>query len=197
MTVRDDEMREWMDAWQGGDGPPAPAAREAILRRVKRRTLGLRVLVAAEVILVLAALALLGWLARTSPHPVDAAVAAALGLLGVVVLAFSLWNRRGVWRTRARTTSALLDFNLLRARRRRRGLRAGWVLLALEVLLLAPWIRLHVQEASAGAPETGDLVRGYLLLTLFVGIAAAILVALGRWTRREIARLEELRRELS
>lgn len=196
MTGRDEELREWTTEWQSGEEAPSPRTREAILRRVKRRTLGLRILVVTEAAVVFSALAFLAWLARTSPHGVDAAVAAGLTVLALAAFGFSLWNRRGVWRTVAETTAELVRFSLARARRRRRGLRAAWVLLAAEIVLLAPWVWLHLGAATGGPPAAAALARGYGLLALFTGGAAAVLISLGRWTEREITRLEALRREL-
>jgi hypothetical protein len=198
MTGTDLEMREWMDAWQAAEAAPPPAAvREALLHRVKRRTLGLALLAASEAVLSAGVLVFLGWLVRRSPYPVDWALAAGLALLTVGALAFSLWHRRGVWRAPAETTAALLGFSLARARRRLRGLRAGWWLLGAELALFVPWIWLRLVEATGAPPAGADLAWSYGFLAVWIGGAATILAALGRWTRREIRRLEALRRELS
>lgn len=197
MTETDLELREWMDAWQEAEAAPPAAARDALLRRVKRRTLGLALLAASEAVLSAGVLVFLTWLVRRSPYPVDWALAAGLALLTVGILAFSLWNRRGVWRAPAETTAALLAFSLRRARRRLRGLRAGWALLGVELALFVPWIWLRLVEATGAPPAGADLAWSYGFLAVWIGGAAAVLAALGRWTRREIARLENLRRELS
>jgi hypothetical protein len=197
MTGTDLELREWMDAWQAADAAPEPSAREALLRRAKRRSRGLVLLAASEAVLSAGVLVFLAWLVRRSPYPVDWALAAGLALLTVGALAFSLWNRRGVWRAPAETTAALLAFSLARARRRLRGLRAGWWLLGAELALFVPWIWLHLVEKTGAPPAGADLVWSYGFLAVWIGGAAAILAALVRWSRREIRHLEALRRELS
>lgn len=197
MTGSDLELRDWMNAWQAAEDAPEPAAREALLRQVKRRTLGLALLAASEAALTAGTLALLAWLVRRSPYAVDWALAAGLAFLALGALAFTVWNRRGVWRAPAETTAALLAFSLARARRRQRGLRAGWWLLAAELALFVPWIWLRLVEATGAPPAGADLAWSYGFLAFWIGGAAAILAALVRWTRREVRHLEALRRELS
>lgn len=193
----DPELQAWKAAWQapeqespGGTG----TLPEALRRQVRRRSLALRWMTTGEAVFTLLAVVLLGSLARSLGTPLDFFTLTAFALLAAGAFGFSLWNRWGLWRPSAESTLAYLDLALLRCRRRRRGLRAGWVLLALEVALYVPWIA-HRLALNAGHPGRGfSPLASYGLLAGAAGLTAAILAALGVRTRREQAALEELRR---
>jgi hypothetical protein len=182
--ARDDELLEWTRDWQAAEPDGSPAD---LRRQVARRSRGLAAVTAGEAVMSAAFATALVRLALDPGHPAD--VPLAIGLLGVIALAFgfSLWNRRGVWRPRADTVRASLELSLRRARRRLRGLTAGWGVLALEVLLLLPW-------AVVRTDQLGSRAVALLFLAVMAGGAAMALVLLGRRTRREIAELEALER---
>jgi hypothetical protein len=127
----------------------------------------------------------LGGLARSLGTPLDFFTMTSFALLAVGAFGFSLWNRWGLWRPSAESTLAYLDLALLRCRRRVRGLRAGWALLVLEVVLYIPWIG-HRLALNAGKGFTPFAAYGFLAGA--VGLTGAILLALGARTRREQAR---------
>jgi hypothetical protein len=116
---------------------------------------------------------------------------ASLCLLAVGALAFSLWNRRGLWTPATETTAAYLNLAHARLRRRREALRAARWLLAAETAIFLPWIwhRLHL---GAGLPSLLDYALAYGYLALVVGVMGAVIVWLERWTRREMAQLEAI-----
>lgn len=182
MNEADDELLEWTRDWQAGEPVRNPAD---LRRQVARRSRGLVALTVGEALLSAGFAAALVRLALDPGHPAD--VPLAIGLLGVIALAFgfSLWNRHGVWRPRADTVRASLELSLRRARRRLRGLAAGWGVLALEVLLLLPW-------AIVRTDRLGSRAVALLFLAVIAGGAACALVILARRTRREIEELEAL-----
>jgi hypothetical protein len=183
--IQEDELSVWMDDWRAGE--PGLTDPEAILRRVKRRSLGLKLVTAGELLLVLAALTFLTRFALSHPTPMDIAAMAALGLLSVAALAYSLWTRRGLWSPAAETTAAFLDLARRRARQHQEALRAARWLLAGEILIFIPWIWHRLHTAAA-------LLQGFGFLALVAGIASAVLVWLERRARRERAELEGMRR---
>jgi hypothetical protein len=186
------ELSAWMDDWRAEESGPtaAPADIDALLRRVKRRTLGLKLLTAGEVLLVTAALVYVTVFALHHPHPLDLAAMSSLGLLAVGALLFSLWNRRGLWSPLAETTAAYLALARTRVQRRREALRAGRWLLIGETAVFIPWIwhRLHL---GAGQPSALDYALAYGYLAFVVAVTAAVLAWLERWTRRELAELPQ------
>ena len=198
MIREDEELRAWMDDWRAEEpGALEPGSRQddseavaAIVRRVKRRTLGLRLLAAGEVTLVACALTALTLFALRSRHPLDVAAMAGLGLLSIAAAAFGFWNRRGLWGPADETTAAYLALTLARCRRRLTGLRAGRWLLAAETAIFIPWIwhRLH---QGAGSPGPALCAMAYGYLALVAGVALALVLWLERWSRRELAGLEE------
>lgn len=187
----DGELQAWMGAWQSGPGP-GPEVRRALQRRVRRRSLGLKALAAGEVLFAAAMLAFLLRIAAFSRRLPDTLAMLALALLVVGAVGWSLWNRRGLWRPSAETSRAYLALSLARCRRRLRGLRFGWVLLAAEVAVFLPWIGWRIWREGPADPVLASYLWGYLLLVLLVGVAAVVLALLARYSRRELRALEEL-----
>jgi len=194
MIQEDHELSAWMDDWQSEEprsaaGPAIDAA--AILRQVKRRSLGLKLLTAGEVFLAAGALIGLTAFALRHPDPIDITVMASFCLLTLAALVFALWNRRGLWSPAAETTAAYLALARNRARRRQEALRVAWGLLAAETALFIPWIW-HTLHAGGGHPGPLSYTLAYGYLALVVGAMAALLAWLERWTRRERTRLDVL-----
>jgi hypothetical protein len=188
MTREDQELSAWMDDWQSA-APGSAADPSIILRQVKRRSLGLKLLAAGELLLVAVTLVGLTLFALHHPSPMDIAVMAGLCLLALGAVVFTFRNRRGLWSPAAETTAAYLALTLARARRRREGLRAARWLLAAETALFIPWIW-HTLHAGTGAPRALQYVAAYGYLGLVVGLMAAGIGWLERWTRRELRALE-------
>jgi hypothetical protein len=195
MTPRepDDELMTWRAEWQAEAGP-SPEALEAIRRRVRRQSRGMALLLAGELLLAAGALVFLIRFAILHPDPMDVVTMAGLCLLTLWATACSLWLRRGLWKPETETTAAFLALSVDRARRRLRGLRAAWWLLGGETALFIPWIwhSLHLGDP----PTAGALAAAYGFLFLVVATTAAILIWIGRWTRRELGRLEETRQSM-
>ena len=191
------ELSAWMEDWRSpdpGDTPveaPHRLATAAILRQVKRRSLGLKLLTAGEVTFVTGVVIALTLFALRHPNPFDVAAMASLCLLAVGAVVFSFWNRRGLWRPVAETTAAYLALALQRARRRQEGLRAARWLLAAETVIFIPWIWHTLHSAGTWHPGMLHVVLAYGYLALVVGVAAASLHWLERLTRRELAAFSE------
>jgi hypothetical protein len=179
----DPELSNWIEQWRE-QSTPAPPPATLLARRVRRRTLGLYALAAGELVLTAWVCVFMAWVLRRSAGWPDHLAMAGLAAASLGALAFTFWNRRGVWRSSASTTLEFLAFSLLRCRRRRRSLRFGWWLLAFEVAVLGSWL------AHRGAG-----VQGYALLAAVAGAVALVLSWLGRRTRREIAELAAMSRE--
>ncbi|HEX3527957.1 MAG TPA: hypothetical protein VH988_12905 [Thermoanaerobaculia bacterium] len=192
MIQEDHELSAWMDDWQSEEprsatGPALDAA--AILRQVKRRSLGLKLLTAGELLLAAGALLGLTLFALRHPDPMDVAVMASFCLLTLAALAFALWNRRGLWKPAAETTAAYLALARNRARRRQEALRVSWGLLTAETVLFIPWIW-HALHTDGRHPGSLSYTLAYGYLAFVVGAMTALLAWLERWTRRERARLD-------
>jgi len=185
--IQEDELRVWMDDWRAGE--PGLTDPDAILRRVKRRSLGLKLVTAGELLLVAAALYFLTRFALSHPTPMDVTAMAALALLSVAALVYSLWSRRGLWTPAAETTAAFLDLTRRRARQRCEALRQSRWLLAAETAVFLPWIwyRLHLDTAQ---PGWLDYVQGFGFLALIVVIALVVIAWLERRAWREREELE-------
>ena len=96
---------------------------------------------------------------------------------------------RGAWAPRAETTASFLELSFERARRVRRGVRVGWLILGAEVAVFVPWVWHRAGEDS--------LLWPWAFLGGMVALAAVSLLLVDAWARREIETLEALADEMS
>ncbi|HEX7181550.1 MAG TPA: hypothetical protein VF756_06880 [Thermoanaerobaculia bacterium] len=196
----DPEWRSLMEDWQAGgpEATPAPLPENEIRRirrKVRRRSFGLILLAAGE---ILAALGTVAFLFHDLPHrhrPVDLVGFVGTVILFIVAFVFSYWNRRGVWWPAAESTRTFVELSAERCRRRRRTLRFCPWLLAAELAFLIPWAVWALLSRTEPAPlETWLAAFGWMAL------ASLALLGGGAWykrrTVRELAEWEELLRGL-
>lgn len=199
MIDRDEaELRAWAADWRADD-EAAPDAAE-VRRRIRSSSRRQAAFTAGEFAVTIAALALVAWQAARTPAMWNVTAMAALGVLAVAALAFTLWNRTGTWRPAAESASAHLELLALRLRRRLRALRVGLYLLAVEAVVLAGWLWFLLGErvARTGVPaSTLRYVVHFALLAAWIGLFAAVCVWLMRRTRRQLREVSRLRADLA
>lgn len=189
----DHELQAWMADWHADSAPVAPAAQ--VRQIVKRRTWQLGAWVTGEVTIGAAALTFLMHRVWTETDLLERVAMGLLALVTSCALLFTWWNWRGALGARAERTVIHLALTIERSRRFARAVRAGWVLLALELAIFAPWVayRLH-GDGRVATGANGLFAWG--LLAGMTAAGAAGLIALGRWTARDARVLDQLRREL-
>jgi hypothetical protein len=202
MTGTDPELERWMADWKGAGTPadptlPAVDVPATLRRRVRRRSLGLALLTAGELAFTATAIVVLWRVAQVLGTPFDLFTLITLAVLAGLALVFSLWNRWGIWRPSLESTAAYLDLSIARCARHRRGLTAGWWLLAAEVALYVPWIWHRLYADPGDPPRALDFLAAYGFLAAVGGLIALVLWLLSRRTRRETQALEELRISLT
>ncbi|HEV7671600.1 MAG TPA: hypothetical protein VGS22_24025 [Thermoanaerobaculia bacterium] len=170
---------------QAAAGRSDPLA--ALRRRLLRRTLGLVLLTAGEIVFSAGILTLLAAAARRTPTPLDLAAFASLALLAIGAQAWALWNRRGLWRAHGESALVFVDFSILRCRRRLRSVRFGVGLLAAETLVFLFWFFLNPAAWSGFALG---------LLAACVAVTALVLALFARYSRAELDALSKLRDEI-
>jgi hypothetical protein len=163
---------------------------------VRQRERLLRSWLFGDIVVALGSLAFLVHRAFTQPDPIEKLAMSMLALAVVGISFFEGWNWRGGLENCAETTSTYLAIALDRSRRLQRSLRAGWPLLAAEVLVFAPWVwyQLH---GDGSTPSFEQTLFGWGFLTAMVSAGALALSLLQWWVRRDAHGLEDLRRELS
>ena len=190
------DLQEWMADWQE-EAPtvrrPSPA--EEVRVHVRNRERLLFAWLAGDVVISLGVSTFLIYRALTHPDPFEKL---AMGLLTLAVLAIGIFegnNWRGARSASAETTATYLTLALDRSRRLRRSLRAGWPLLAAEVLVFIPWTwyQLHGNGAT---PTVERSVFGWGLLVTMTAIGGTGLLLAQRWASRDAEHLEDLRSEL-
>ena len=185
------ELESWSAAWRS-QGRLA----DDDLRRLRRRT---RRHVWSGVGTLLFGVAFLTvFTAWTVQRPEPTMLVAAVAVWGLVLAAttFELSNRRGTWRPRNDSTRAFLELSELQARRRRRGVRFGWLLLAAETAFFVPWIAWVVGGSAEAAAPLGEYVGPYVFLAAMVGGGAIALLWIGRRAARQLDEILALRAEL-
>ena len=158
-TGADREIQGWMEEWKAGEREIPAGLNERILRRVKRQSLNQKLFLALEILTGVVMAAFLVGVGLRSSHPADLPmVICFLGLiLGAIVWGIRI--RRGLWHPEGHSTADFLNLSLRRVRQRARMVRAGYVLLAIELAVFIPWILVRsdspgpaFQQARVGVP---------------------------------------------
>lgn len=196
MNAIDPEWRDLMADWQTEE--PAPAlseeTRQRIRRKVRRYGYRMALLTLFEIVGCAATLAWLWKESMEQPRASGIVGFAGTAVLIAVALAFTLWNRRGIWTPAGESTLTFVELSLERQRRKLVALRFCPWLLALELAFLIPWSVWTLLSQSA-EPWRWLFAFGWM-----IGMSA-LLLAWSAWYRkrtlRETAEWEELRRALS
>ncbi|MFL6200068.1 MAG: hypothetical protein ACJ76J_12885 [Thermoanaerobaculia bacterium] len=190
MNAIDNEWRDLMADWQSGE----PVEHRRIRRKVRRQGCRMVLLTLFE---IAGCAALLAWIWKASleqPRAIGTVGFAGTAVLVVLALAFSLWNRRGIWAPASESTITFVELSLERQRRKLVALRFGPWLLAVELAFLVPW------SVWALLSRPAEPWRWLFAFGWMIGMSA-LLLAWSAWYRRrtlrETAEWEELRRALA
>jgi len=164
--VRDLEWERLTAAWSQVREEPVDAAWVAEL--VRRQTRRLMLVVAVEVLVTVGILGSLAWWAVGTGTRAAAAFGAAALAHSVVVWAFTLWNRAGVWRPLGATTRAYLAVAKERCRRERRAARFVLGLLAIEAVPILWWVLRDDQAPDREGGVAALLLPGAVVLVAVV-----------------------------
>lgn len=189
----DRELQTWMADWQAV--APASGPAEQIRRHARSRNRMATLWVASEWGIGLGALVFLVHRILTQGDPMEQVAMGLLALVTASALGFTWWNWYGALGSQGESTRTYVTLSIERTRRFARAVRAGWVLLAVELAIFTPWVayRLYSQDPVASPSRQAF---GWAWLAGMTALGAAGLVALERWTAREARQLERLRTEL-
>lgn len=115
----DDDWQSLSDEWQA---VPAAVDVEQLRRRVRAQSLRMRWWFAIEVIVTVAAVAVLASAARVAHRWDSWVIIGGLALFTAVIWTFNVRNRRGIWRS---ASDSLEAYQALEAERRQRRLAAA------------------------------------------------------------------------
>jgi hypothetical protein len=195
------DLDEWIEVWKSDAAASAtdtgaranPA--EGIRDRVQRRERFLAWSALAEALLGLGFLAFLVRRAILDPDLVEKLAMSLLAAITVAVMVFSWENwRRGV-RDGARDTKTFLELARDRSRRLERASSVAWLVLTAQVAVFIPWTWYQLHGSGHDASFERAVFGWSLLVTLTLAAAAAILFV-RRWIRRDADAIEDLRRAL-
>lgn len=195
MSDNDDlDLQQWAADWQSV--PATVESAERIRHYVKGKTNLFWSFAVIDVGIGGLALPVLLYLGIATTSLVQRVAMLSLASMVVVALVFGWWNRRGVLRASAATIADHIAISVERLRRMRIAWRAGWIVLATEVLFFSIWIWDRLYSGRRDVSE-GEERFAWTWLTVFTLAAIISLVKFGRWLTRDAARFEALRRELT
>jgi hypothetical protein len=186
----DRELQSWVADWT------APAEHrdvpEAVRRHVVRRGRLLLIWWVTEWLFAAAVFAFLLHRTITQADPIERAFMGVLAAMTVAMLGFVSWNWRGSLRASVEATSTVIELSFERARRLRRAIRAGWIVLATEAVVFTPWVWYRVTRT--GSVSDGPVWPWVLLVGMLL-LGLVYLLGLRAWADREMRAVEALRRE--
>ena len=174
---------DWSSVWRA-DGPGGIGLAKAVKAAADRETTRIRVAVVAEMLVTVAVLGIVWWVAAAEGGASMLGWAVAAGLHTVVVWAFTLWNRIGVWKPFGRSTIDYIRITRERLERQRRSATFALWLAGAESVLLVGWF---------GLERRADVRWSWLWIPLILVTGSAIVSAVWAGRRVETA-LVRLRR---
>jgi hypothetical protein len=192
MTDVNDDLAAWRTDWQTAEPEADPSAPLVVFAR-RRRPL-LIIWIAGELLVAVAGLLVVGYFFVVRRDPVERL---AMGVLAMTCLSaglFSWWNWRGAVRASSETTMVYLELTERRLLAMRRGVSAGWAILAVELLVLIPWTWYRLD--GQGIAQTRAPIWPWVLIATMSGLGVAAILRTGRWVKREAEIVAGLRRDL-
>lgn len=185
--MTDEELKAWSGAWQATVPDTEP-----LQKRTHRELFWLRVIVAGDILGCLACLGVAAWWLLFDFSPLNAALAALFIVIGVIGLAFTAQNWRGVWRAAGESAHDYLALSLRRSDARVRWARFGGWLLAGEALFFIALIAWRWHQTG----DAGRMLQATALVTVLFALVGAWLVRFLRREQRRRATLEALAEQL-
>ncbi|MGH9721409.1 MAG: hypothetical protein ACRD8O_14455 [Bryobacteraceae bacterium] len=183
-----EELAMLRQAWRKGGQPPP----KDLHRSVVRKTWLLRVEVATSILTAIVFLGGSAWKAVRAPSPEFVVLAIGVWIVTIAALLFSIRNWAGLWESAGVTA---IDFLALSIRRCQAGLKAttfGLWFLLLQVVFVGSW---QAWYWSGRSPVPS--LRTWLLASCLPMAVLIVLLVMRASHRRELQRLEQMRRELT
>ena len=162
--------------WQQ-ESAPVPDVRAAVRGRARANTIRLWLIVAGELLLTLAVVALTSWMLAAEPDAITVLWLVWVWLAWAVAARFAFRNRRGVWQAAGEATLDYLRLGEERARRKLNTARFTIRLVIAQTPLLALLVGWRLGD---GAASIGDLAPRILLFAL----VCLVYLVWATWFRR-------------
>lgn len=183
MTETDVEWQQLRQVWNEPD-PGTDARIAALHRAVSGQARVLRLTLAAEIVLTIAAFASLAWVWSKAPGPRTAVIIAATLLHTAIIWGYAVWNRSGHWKPVADTIRDAVRVRQAHYRRRLAVYRfVIWLSLVEGILLTLVLVVARVKQWPV------------FLTLLFLTGAVLWTIVDGRRLRRELEALDRFAAE--
>ncbi len=183
------ELAAWRTDWLA-----APASDSALIsvdlrRLVQRKRRRMALALASQLCVGVTLLAFSAWFASRHPTLEWILWAAVIWIGTFFAASFAIWNHAGTWRALSQSNSAFLHLSRERSRRELRAIGWGRWFLAVQLLIVMPWLTLDF--ALHRLPMASYLFG--CALTILMAVAYLQWFAFReRRTRRDLARLDDL-----
>jgi hypothetical protein len=179
--------------WHASDVSATPA--DQVHAFVQRRTRLLVIWTTVDAVVGFGFLTFLVHRAATHPDPIEKLAMSLLAAIAAGAMIFVWWNWHGAIRASAENTATFIALAAERSRRFARAVRAGWVILSLQIAVFTPWIyyRLH---GNGSVPTPSQELFGWGFLAAMVATAGAAIIGVQRWARRDAIAFQRIRGEL-
>lgn len=189
----DPELKAWTSDWQTGGS--AEDSAEAIRLYAQGRGRFMWRWMLAELSVGIIALPLLAYMTWNASDAVERWAMALLAAITVAAMAVGWWNWRGSLLAAAHTTAEFVMVSAERLRRMRQAWRIGWIVLIAQVVVFSVWIwNMLYSGARDHTAFAEQFSWGWLAFMSLA--AAAFLLRMDRWVRRDEEKFAELKREL-
>lgn len=177
--------------WRTDEHRALPLA-QRVAERVHTQSKRLRLILASEIAITIVMLAASFAIVARYNTAGTVRVGAMVLLYTAAVWAFTLWNRRGVWRPYGETTADFVQLLRVRAQRRIRSARFSQLVIGLAIILVGREVEAVWRAGSASVWERGV----WLVFAVYSVVVIGWSIWYERGARREVRELAEFERQL-
>jgi len=184
----DVELAAWRTDWLAPQPADAALLRVDLRRLVQRKRRNMALALAAQLLFGIALLAFSAWFASQRPTLEWILWAAVIWMGAFCGAGFGIWNQAGTWRALSQSNAAFLELSRERSRREVRAIGWGRWFLAVQLLIVMPWLTL---DFALHRLPMGNYLVGCALTILLAVVYLQWFTLRERRTRRDLARLDD------
>lgn len=182
------ELAAWRTDWLAPQPSDTALLRVDLRRLVQRKRRSMALALAAQLLFGVALLAFSAWFASRRPTLEWILWAAVIWLGAFFAAGFGIRNHAGTWRALSQSNAAFLELSRERCRRELRAIGWGRWFLAVQLLIVMPWLTL---DFALHRLPMSNYLFGCALTILMAAAYLQWFTYRERRTRRDLARLDD------